>query len=85
VGLVLWKRFQFRYHLSFTPEEIAEGKAYYNYGIRPIGASDEQGISIFYRNERGEVFHTYSCHGRGIDMVNGALTYSFSSRCIEST
>jgi predicted dithiol-disulfide oxidoreductase (DUF899 family) len=58
--------------VSFTPEQIAEGKAYYNYAVRPIDASDVHGISVFYKDERGEVFHTYSCHGRGIDMVNGA-------------
>jgi predicted dithiol-disulfide oxidoreductase (DUF899 family) len=67
--------FNFDYHVSFTPEQIAEGKAYYNYGIRPIDVSDEQGISVFCRNERGDVFHTYSCHGRGIDMVNGAYQF----------
>jgi predicted dithiol-disulfide oxidoreductase (DUF899 family) len=64
--------FNFDYHVSFTPEEIARGKASYNYAIRPIDTSDEPGISVFYKNERGEVFHTYSCYGRGIDMVNGA-------------
>ena len=67
--------FNYDFHVSFTPEQIADGKAHYNYGVRPIGASDEQGISVFYKNERGEVFHTYSCYARGIDMVNG--TYQF--------
>jgi predicted dithiol-disulfide oxidoreductase (DUF899 family) len=67
--------FNFDYHVSFTPEQIAEGKAYYNYDVRPVDVSDEQGISVFCKNERGEVFHTYSCHGRGIDMVNGAYQF----------
>jgi predicted dithiol-disulfide oxidoreductase (DUF899 family) len=67
--------FNFDYHVSFTPEQIAEGKAYYNYGVRPNTVSDEQGISVFCKNERGEVFHTYSCHARGIDMVNGAYQF----------
>ena len=67
--------FNFDYHVSFTPDEIAAGKAYYNYGVRPIDVSDEQGISVFYKNESVEVFHTYSCHGRGIDMLNGAYHY----------
>jgi predicted dithiol-disulfide oxidoreductase (DUF899 family) len=35
-----------------------EGKAYYNYEARPIDVSDEQEISVFYKNDRGEVFHT---------------------------
>jgi predicted dithiol-disulfide oxidoreductase (DUF899 family) len=67
--------FNFYYHVSFTPEEIAAGEAYYNYAVRPIGASDDQGISVFYKNEKDEVFHTYSCHGRGIDIVNGAYQF----------
>jgi len=56
--------FNFDYHVSFTPQEIAAGQAYYNYAVRPITASDEQGVSVFYKDESGEVFHTYSCHGR---------------------
>jgi predicted dithiol-disulfide oxidoreductase (DUF899 family) len=37
--------------------------------------SDEVGISVFCRNEAGEVFHTYSCYSRGVDMLNGAYHY----------
>ena len=37
--------------------------------------SDEVGISVFYKNERGEAFHTYSCYSRGVDMLNGAYHY----------
>lgn len=67
--------FNFDYHVSFTPQEQADRTAYYNYDVRPIGASDEQGISVFAKGEGGQVFHTYSCHGRGIDMVNGAYQF----------
>jgi predicted dithiol-disulfide oxidoreductase (DUF899 family) len=67
--------FNFDYHVSFTPAEIAAGKAYHNYEVLPIIVSDEKGISVFYKDETGEVFHTYSCHGRGIDMVNGAYHF----------
>jgi predicted dithiol-disulfide oxidoreductase (DUF899 family) len=67
--------FSFDYHVSFTPEQIAEGKAYYNYEVRPNTMSDDVGISVFYKNERSEVFHTYSCYSRGVDMLNGAYHY----------
>ena len=67
--------FNFDYHVSFTPEEIAEGEAYYNYGPWRIGTSDEVGISVFAKNESGEVFHTYSCYARGTEMLNGAYHY----------
>lgn len=68
--------FNFDYHVSFTREEIAKGEAYYNYQPgRAIAGSEEEGISVFYKDGRGQVFHTYSCHERGIDMVNGAYRY----------
>jgi predicted dithiol-disulfide oxidoreductase (DUF899 family) len=67
--------FNFDYHASFASAQIAEGKAYYNYEIWPIDVSDEAAISVFSKNERGEVFHTYSCYGRGIDMLNGVYQY----------
>jgi predicted dithiol-disulfide oxidoreductase (DUF899 family) len=37
--------------------------------------SDEVGISVFYKDARGEVYHTYSCYSRGVDMLNGAHHY----------
>jgi predicted dithiol-disulfide oxidoreductase (DUF899 family) len=67
--------FNFDYQVSFTPEQIAEGRAYQNYKVRPNTMSDEVGVSVFYKNEANEVFHTYSCYGRGIDMLNGAYNY----------
>lgn len=67
--------FNFDYHVSFTPQEIAENKMYYNYVVQGRGVSDEQGVSVFYKNERGEVFHTYSCYSRGIDGLNCAYQY----------
>jgi predicted dithiol-disulfide oxidoreductase (DUF899 family) len=67
--------FNFDYRVSFTPGELAEGEAYHNYAVRPIDVSDEKGISVFYKNEKGEVFHTYSCYDRGIDIVNGAYQF----------
>jgi predicted dithiol-disulfide oxidoreductase (DUF899 family) len=67
--------FNFDYQASFTPEQIAEGKAYYNYHIQPNTVSDQVGISVFARDERGEMFHTYSCYSRGVDMLNGAYHY----------
>jgi predicted dithiol-disulfide oxidoreductase (DUF899 family) len=67
--------FNFDYHVTFTPEEIAAGKGYYNYGERRIDTSDEVGISVFAMNKRGEIFHTYSCYARGTEMRNGAYRY----------
>lgn len=68
--------FNFDYHASFTPEQIAQGKAYYNYKVRPDIEGDEwPGISVFYKDATDTVFHTYSCYERGIDMVNAAYQF----------
>jgi len=67
--------FNFDYQASFTPEQVAAGKAYYNYAIKPNTVSDQVGISVFCRNDQSEVFHTYSCYSRGVDMLNGAYHY----------
>lgn len=67
--------FNFDYQVSFTPQQIADGKSCYNYRIQPNTMSEQVGISVFYRNEKDEVFHTYSCYSRGVDMLNGAYHY----------
>ena len=64
--------FNLDYHASFTPEQIAVGQAYYNYAMQPATESEQVAISVFYRSEQGEVFHTYSSYGRGVEVVNGA-------------
>lgn len=67
--------FNFDYDASSTAEDRAEGKATYNYAAWPNSVSDLVGISVFYRTDEDAVFHTYSCYGRGVEMVNG--TYHF--------
>lgn len=63
------------YHVSFTSEEMNEGEMYYNYRIGKFPSEEAPGISVFYRSRDGDVFHTYSCYARGLDMLNGAYHY----------
>ena len=56
--------------VTFTPEEIAAGEVYYNYTQRP--GEEMPGISVFYQDDAGEVFHTYSTYGRGVEVMMGA-------------
>ncbi len=67
--------FNVDYHVSFTPDEMQQGKVFYNYRIGKFPSDEAPGISVFYKNERGELFHTYSCYARGLDMLNGAYHY----------
>jgi predicted dithiol-disulfide oxidoreductase (DUF899 family) len=61
--------------VSFTPEEKAKDEVYYNYGKQTFGSEEMPGISAFYKDSAGTVFHTYSTYGRGVEMMMG--TYRF--------
>jgi predicted dithiol-disulfide oxidoreductase (DUF899 family) len=64
--------FNWDYHVSFTPEEMKRGEVFYNFGVTSFPSDEGPGISVFYKNEKDEIFHTYSCYQRGLDMLNGA-------------
>lgn len=66
--------FNHDFGVSFTPEELAKGGIHYNYGPWPYLYEEWPGISVFYRDEAGAVFHTYSTYGRGVEAMMG--TYS---------
>lgn len=63
--------FNHDFGVSFTPEELAKGEVNYNYGMRPFPSEEAPGISIFYKDDAGEVFHTYSTYGRGVEVMMG--------------
>jgi len=66
--------FNFDFGVSFTPEEKTKDEVTYNYAKQPYEWDELPGISVFYRNDAGEVFHTYSTYRRGVEAMMG--TYS---------
>jgi predicted dithiol-disulfide oxidoreductase (DUF899 family) len=67
--------FNFDYHVSFTAEDIASGKVFYNYAMRDFMSEEMSGISVFYRQPDGAIFHTYSSYARGNEGFLGAYHY----------
>jgi predicted dithiol-disulfide oxidoreductase (DUF899 family) len=67
--------FNYDYHVSFTKGEIAKGKVSYNYDMTEFPSEEAPGASVFYKNKDGEIFHTYSSFGRGLDLMLGAYNY----------
>jgi predicted dithiol-disulfide oxidoreductase (DUF899 family) len=67
--------FNYDYNVSFMPEDLAKGTVTYNYGPRQTSMSDLPGISVFFKDRDGALYHTYSCYARGLDMVNTAYHY----------
>ena len=67
--------FNFDYHVSFTPEQLESGSTFFNYADVNPGFQDREAISAFFKDDDGDVFHTYSTYGRGIDAVNSAYQF----------
>jgi predicted dithiol-disulfide oxidoreductase (DUF899 family) len=63
------------YHVSFSKEDLAKGEGYYNYEIKKSMGEERPGASVFYKNETGEILHTYSTYERGLDVLIAAYNY----------
>ncbi len=62
--------FNFDYHVSFTPDELKKGKAFYNFKLQNPGVADREGVSVFTQDAKGRMFRTYSAFARGIELLN---------------
>jgi predicted dithiol-disulfide oxidoreductase (DUF899 family) len=59
------------FRVSFTKDEMAQGKVNYNYAMQEFPSEEAPGISVFYKDAGGDVFHTYSSYGRGLEQLVG--------------
>lgn len=67
--------FNHDYHVSFSRDEMAKGKVYYNYAMTDAAIEELSGISVFNKDANGDICHTYSSYGRGNEEVIGAYMY----------
>jgi predicted dithiol-disulfide oxidoreductase (DUF899 family) len=67
--------FNFDYHVSFTAEDEKKNKAHYNYADGEYINDEMPGLSVFYKDEKDDVFHTYSTYARGLDILVGAYNF----------
>jgi predicted dithiol-disulfide oxidoreductase (DUF899 family) len=67
--------FNFDFGVSFTPEDLAAGRALYNYGTVIRNSQDMFGTSIFVKDDSGAIFHSYSTYHRGTELLMGAFDW----------
>ena len=67
--------FNHDYQVSQSAEEKAKDEAYYNYEVTTFPSEERPGASVFYKNDTGDIFHTYSSYGRGLDILIGAYNF----------
>jgi len=68
-------KFNYDFQASFTPEQLAKGKVEYNYDLVQFPSAEAPGVSVFYKDKDGNIFHTYSAYARGSE--NTINTYNY--------
>jgi predicted dithiol-disulfide oxidoreductase (DUF899 family) len=63
------------YNVSFTEKEMAQHKMLYNYQLQDFPSNEAPGLSVFYKDDQGSIFHTYSTYGRGLDILLGVYNF----------
>lgn len=66
--------FNFDFHVSFSAAELAKGPVEYNYGMMAFPYEEAPGLSVFTKDADGEIYHTYSTFGRGLEALIGTYT-----------
>ena len=67
--------FNYDYQVSATKEELESGEVYYNYAKQKFPKEERPGTSVFYKDGAGNIFHTYSSYGRGLENLIGAYNW----------
>jgi len=57
--------------VSFTEQELKSPGTVYNYVSKPYPVKELPGMSVFFKDEEGNIFHTYSTYARGLDVFLG--------------
>jgi predicted dithiol-disulfide oxidoreductase (DUF899 family) len=67
--------FNYDFHVSFTPEQLAKGKVEYNFDLMEFPSAEAPGLSVFYKDKGGNIYHTYSAYARGSESTINAYNY----------
>jgi predicted dithiol-disulfide oxidoreductase (DUF899 family) len=67
--------FNYDFGVSYHKDELDRGKVLHNFAMQKLGSEEQPGLSVFYKNADGEIFHTYSSYERGLDMLLGTYNY----------
>jgi predicted dithiol-disulfide oxidoreductase (DUF899 family) len=67
--------FNYDFDVSFRPEALARGAVRFNFELRELDGEEMPGVSVFHRDEQGDIHRTYSAYGRGVEQLVGAYNY----------
>lgn len=63
------------YQVSFSEEDLEAGEVTYNYAKTSFPVTEAPGLSVFFKEDDGRIYHTYSCYARGLDILITAYNF----------
>lgn len=67
--------FNYDFGVSYTRDELDRDKVLHNFTIQKLKGEEQPGLSVFYKDQAGNIFHTYSSYERGLDILLGTYNY----------
>ena len=67
--------FNYDYSVSFRREDLDGGPVLYNFTMQKLNGDEQPGLSVFFKDAEGRVYHTYSTYERGLDLLLGAYNF----------
>ena len=67
--------FNYDFGASFRPEDLEQGPVFYNFTTQKLTSQEQPGLSVFIKDDPGNIFHTYSSYERGLDLLIGAYNF----------
>jgi predicted dithiol-disulfide oxidoreductase (DUF899 family) len=67
--------FNYDFGVSYKREDLSKGPVLHNFTMQKLNGEEQPGLSAFFKNDRGEIFRTYSTYERGLDLLIGAYNY----------
>jgi predicted dithiol-disulfide oxidoreductase (DUF899 family) len=65
----------FDFGVSYTPEQLAAGPVEHNFTPQQLTMQELHGESLFYRDDDGSIYHTYSSYARMGEELIGAYKF----------
>lgn len=67
--------FNYDFQASFRQSDLEKGPVLYNFKMQKMSGDEQPGLSVFYKDEKGDIYHTYSTYERGLDLLCGAYNF----------
>ena len=67
--------FNYDFGVSYRQEDVDNGPVHHNFVMQKLKSEEEPGLSVFTKDEEGNIYRTYSTYERGLDLLIGAYNY----------